>query len=95
MYNYQNKYLKYKSKYLQLKNKINLRGGTKYDDLVTKLSTKSALCSHTSFRQHKGECWNDSIQMLMCFSDEIKEQVQTKLFNLTVTKNLIFLDNLL
>ena len=77
--NYYNKYLKYKNKYFELKNQL---GG----DIISKYrrSDFKALCFYTSFKQHCGECWNDSIQQFFCFHDEIKEQVQRKLLFLSV-----------
>jgi ankyrin repeat protein len=79
---YKNKYLKYKSKYLKLKTQI---GGSSLDELNEKITYTENHCIGKGdyFHQHVGECWNDSIQMLICFSDELKAQVQVKLFNLT------------
>jgi ankyrin repeat protein len=75
---YKQKYLKYKNKYLQLKQ----RGGTK-EEIEAKIKKLEPRCSKTSFSQHKGECWNDALLTLVCYSDEIKESVQNKLLNLT------------
>jgi hypothetical protein len=38
------------------------------------------LCLNRGFKQHEGECWNDSIMMFFCYQDEIKEIVQRKLY---------------
>ena len=39
-------------------------------------------CTDTGFKQHTGECWHDTVQQIFCFSDALKESVQTKLFTL-------------
>jgi ankyrin repeat protein len=82
MSSYKDKYIKYKSKYLKLRTQI---GGNPLDEFKKKITYSSTHCIDPTdiFHQHKGECWNDSIQMLLCFSDEIKQSVQNKLFNLT------------
>ena len=38
----------------------------------------AGLCppDNQGFRQHSGECWNDSDMMIFCFTDGIKEKVQ-------------------
>jgi ankyrin repeat protein len=51
--------------------------------LESKYKTKDTICLDEHFKQHKGECWNDSIQYTLAFTDNIKESVQRKLFNLT------------
>ena len=78
---YKNKYIKYKTKYLQIKRQI---GGT-LEELQSKMTYTDVKCTNPGdiFHQHEGECWSDSMQMLLCFSDELKSSVQTKLFNLT------------
>jgi len=38
------------------------------------------LCLNRGFKQHEGECWNDSIMMFFCYQDEIKDTVQRKLY---------------
>ena len=43
-------------------------------------------CFITGFKQHDGECWNDSIMMFFCNQDEIKEVVQRKLRFLSATE---------
>jgi len=74
------KYLKYKKKYLILKNQT---GGATKEEIEAKIKPLQARCSSTSFSQHSGECWSDSIQTLFCYSDATKETVQNKLLNLT------------
>jgi hypothetical protein len=79
--NYYKKYIKYKNKYSLLKN--NQIGGIKseYD-----LANFKPVCFSKGFRQHRGECWNDSIQHFFCFQDGIKEIVQKKLLFLSIDK---------
>jgi hypothetical protein len=33
-------------------------------------------CPKTGFHQHKGECWNDALTMLLLYSDEMSEHIQ-------------------
>jgi len=56
--------------------------GTK-EILENKYKTKKTICLAEHFKQHEGECWNDTIQYMLAFTDNIKESVQRKLFNLT------------
>ena len=79
---YKQKYLKYKEKYITLKNQ---KGGSK-EEIESKIKKLEPRCAKTSFSQHVGECWNDALQTLICYSDEIKETVQNKLLNLTPTE---------
>lgn len=37
------------------------------------------ICTSEGFYQHKGECWSDAFQMMMLYTDGIKEFTQTKL----------------
>ena len=80
---YHTKYLKYKQKYINLKKQ---KGGSELSILENKISNTYTYCESidSGFTQHIGECWNDTIQTIMCFCDGIKESVQSKLFNLTV-----------
>jgi len=82
MFFYKEKYLKYKNKYLELKVQ---KGGNTLEELQDKILYKTSHCLKPGdiFHQHKGECWSDSIQIFICFSDAIKISVQQKLFNLT------------
>lgn len=57
---YKSKYLKYKKKYFEFKKKI--FGG--------------ANCPLIGYYQHKGECWHDSITMILIYGDEIGEHIQ-------------------
>jgi len=94
MPDYYNKYIKYKNKYLNLlKDNKPLIGGLEKKEIKAKLDVIKAkymqdyipftYCEKRGFKQHNGECWNDSIQTLFCFSDELKNQVQGRLFNLS------------
>jgi hypothetical protein len=56
---YEIKYLKYKNKYITLKNQ---QGGVK--------------CQAEYFTQHNGECWHDSLQMLLLFNNDIGDRLQ-------------------
>lgn len=72
-------------KYMQ-KNKLLIKqtGGTRLTELQDKITYVTPHClDGDMFHQHIGECVNDSIQMLFCFCDGIKESVQQKLLNLT------------
>ena len=62
---YKDKYIKYKSKYLELKQK----GGM---DCVNERVFKNLL----------GTCWMVAIQMMMCFGDATKDQIETELATL-------------
>ncbi len=54
----------YKEKYLKYKKKyLQLKGG--------------ANCPKLGFYQHIGECWHDSLIMILLYSDELSEHVQT------------------
>ena len=88
--NYYNKYLKYRNKYLDLKNSFLQGGQTKEERIreIEKCYLEESIpfvlhCNKRGFKQHEGECWNDTIQTLMCFTDGIKETIQRKLLNLT------------
>ena len=77
------KYLKYKKKYLELKGGLN---SVRLQEIITKYQkdfVPIVYCDEKGFKQHKGECWNDTIQTLLCFTDGIKYAFQRKLFNLT------------
>lgn len=42
---------------------------------------KGPVCDSTGFFQHFGECWSDSIQMCMLYSDGLKEITQPYFYN--------------
>lgn len=71
-------------KYMQ-KNKLLVKqmGGATLDELQDKITYTTPHClDDDMFHQHMGECVNDSIQMIFCFCDGIKESAQQKLLNL-------------
>jgi hypothetical protein len=59
-------------------------------DKYKKDFTPIVYCDKRGFKQHKGECWNDSIQTMICFSDGIKHFVQRKLWNLSADEIIEF-----
>lgn len=63
MNRYKNKYLKYKIKYLKLKN---MYGG---EDICS-------TCPKVGFSNHLGECWNDTMMTLLCYTDGISNHIQ-------------------
>ncbi len=63
MNDYKEKYLKYKQKYINLKNI--LIGGS------------CEKCPIWGFQQHIGECWHDSLSTIMLFSDGICDIIQS------------------
>lgn len=77
---YNKKYNKYSKKTNYLLQQF---GGSMLDEINKKIKYKKTHCSQTSFSQHISECWNDSIQMMFCFSDSLKNETQNRLLNLT------------
>ena len=61
---YEEKYLKYKSKYLDLK------------EYLSKMNGGVIPCPKIGFHQHEGECWHDSLSTLLLFTDGISEDIQ-------------------
>jgi hypothetical protein len=50
---------------------------------------KGPICDNSGFNQHKGECWNDTLQEIFFFSDGLKDITQPLFYNLdTSTENL-------
>jgi hypothetical protein len=64
---YYSKYMKYKNKYLVLKQK----GG-------------EVKCLRYGFQQHSGECWHDSVAMMLMQSDIIKNDFVTTISRLNI-----------
>ena len=64
MLDYYSKYIKYKKKYNDLTNQINQSGGVPG---ITEQNFKHQ-CFVDGYKQHSGECWNDSIQTIVTFS---------------------------
>ena len=63
--NYENKYIKYKNKYLEIKNIIQKGGIDCKDDRV--------------FKNILGTCWMIVIQMMLCFGDATKNDLEKEL----------------
>ena len=60
---YEQKYLKYKKKYLDLQHLFKMKGG-------------DVNCPKIGFHQHKGECWHDALSTILLYNDGISENVQ-------------------
>jgi hypothetical protein len=59
----------------------------KYNHAISHLAGwEGAKCDSTGFFQHYGECWNDSLQMILLYTDGIKELTQPILFNTEITQ---------
>lgn len=56
----------------------------------------AGLCppDNQGFRQHSGECWNDSDMMIFCFTDGIKEKVQ-EFFTLIDDLDIVYIEKAL
>jgi ankyrin repeat protein len=52
---------------------------SKVDSFQEIFSKFGPLCNSEGFYQHSGQCWSDAIQMLMLYTDGIKEVIQPKL----------------
>jgi len=52
--------------------------------IEAKYKGKPVICKDTIYENFGGECWNDSIQYIFAFTDNIKEVVQPKLQYLTI-----------
>lgn len=48
---------------------------------------KGPICDEQGFSQHKGECWNDTLQEVFLFSDGLKDITQPLLYNLDTSTN--------
>jgi hypothetical protein len=71
---YKHKYLKYKNKY------INLRMGS---ELIG-----SAVCHYSALHQHTGECWSDSLQSMLIYSDTFNDKIQEILIKLSTDEKI-------
>jgi hypothetical protein len=49
---------------------------------MTEHKFKGPICDDEGFTQHKGECWNDTLQEVFFFSDGIKDITQPLFYNL-------------
>lgn len=45
------------------------------------------ICDSKGFSQHKGECWNDTLQEIFLFTDGLKEITQPLIYNLDTSRN--------
>ncbi len=59
---------------------------------LTRMSTEfnGPICDFEGFRQHKGECWNDTLQEVFLFTDDLKEITQPIIYNLDTDYNSLF-----
>ena len=73
--NYKDKYIKYKNKYLEKKYIIQKGGMDCKDDRV--------------FKNILGTCWMVVIQMMMCYSDATKDDIEC-ILKIIKAKTLIF-----
>ena len=47
------------------------------------------ICDNHGFSQHKGECWNDTLQEIFLFSDGLKEITQPLIYNLNTDTKIL------
>lgn len=57
---------------------------------INKAFTVVPICDFIGFSQHKGECWNDTIQEIFLFADGLKEITQPLIYNLDTRYNVLF-----
>ena len=50
---------------------------------------KGPICDFIGFSQHKGECWNDTIQETFLFADGLKEVTQPLIYNLDTSYDVL------
>jgi hypothetical protein len=48
------------------------------------------ICDFEGFSQHKGECWNDTLQEIFLFTDGLKEITQPLIYNLDTSYDSLF-----
>ena len=48
---------------------------------------KGPICDSIGFFQHYGECWNDTLQMILLYTDGLKEITQPILYNKDIRKS--------
>jgi hypothetical protein len=54
---------------------------------LMKHNFKGAICDDEGFSQHKGECWNDTLQEIFFFSDGLKDITQPLFYNLDTSSD--------
>lgn len=54
---------------------------------LTKHSFTGPLCDDEGYSQHKGECWNDTLQEIFFFSDGIKDYTQPLFYDLDTSSD--------
>ncbi len=62
---------------------------TAYDKVLPFVPWHGPICDSIGFSQHYGECWNDATQMLLLYTDGIREQFQRILFEYAINEPLI------
>jgi hypothetical protein len=65
------------------------RAFTNYEKRLPIVPWHGPICDSIGFSQHYGECWNDAVQMLLLFTDGIRERFQQDLFLYAVNEPLI------
>jgi hypothetical protein len=50
---------------------------------------KGPICDFIGFSQHKGECWNDTLQEIFLFTDGLKEITQSLIYNLDTSYDVL------
>ena len=77
------------------KTKKNKKKNKQYHNQINKNKSKtrkhrggaSTVCPKVGFHQHIGECWNDSLMMILCYSNNICDSVQYFFNYITDIKN--------
>lgn len=54
---------------------------------LMKHTFKGPICDDEGFSQHKGECWNDTLQEIFFFSDGLKDITQSLFYNLDTSSD--------
>ncbi len=67
-----NKYLSLRDKYLNIFSEEHKTKGYNKNKLIG-----GANCPILGYYQHKGECWHDSLSMVLLYSDGLSEHIQT------------------
>jgi hypothetical protein len=78
---YYQKYLKYRNKYLSLKNDIIMTDTNHRNKYLSLMG--GANCPKIGYSQHKGECWHDSLSIALLYSDILSDHHQALFDNPT------------